>query len=118
MSSTAQSGAQLIEGMRSNASNTVGRQGSFKKLISSVVNNSANSTNAAAEAAAKAAAEAAAKAAAEAAAKAAAEAAKAALRLQVEAGIAEAEKQYAAELKAAQDKLSAAKASWMAKLNG
>jgi hypothetical protein len=118
MSSTAQSGAQLIEGMRSNASNTVGRQGSFKKLISSVVNNSANSTNAAAEAAAKAATDAAAKAAAEAAAKAAAEAAKAALRLQVEAGIAEAEKQYAAELKAAQDKLSAAKASWMAKLNG
>jgi hypothetical protein len=113
-----QSGSQLIDTMKANAVNTVGRQGTFKKLISTLTNNSSNTTNAAAAEAAKAAAKAAADKAAAEAAKAAAEAAKAALRLQVEAGIAEAEKQYAAELKAAQDKLNAAKAGWMAKLNG
>jgi hypothetical protein len=125
VSTTGQSGSNLIENIRANASNTSGRQGTFKKLMTSSVTNSVSTTTAAeaaakaaAEAAAKAAAEAAAKAAAEAAAKAAADAARNALRLQVEAGIAEAEKQYAAELKAAQDKLSAAKAAWMAKLNG
>jgi carboxylesterase type B len=111
-------GTQLIDTMKANSSETKGRQGSFKKMITLSNAVSANTNNsAAADAAAKLAAE---KAAADAAAKLAAEkAAKAAaLKIEVEAGLAEAEKQYAIDLKAAQDKLAAAKAAWMAKLNG
>jgi len=108
-------GAQLIDTMKANASDTKGRQGSFKKMITLSNAVSATTNNSAAQAAAeKAAAEKAAaeKAAAEKAAKAAA------VKLEVEAGLAAAEKQYAIDLKAAQDKLAAAKAAWMAKLNG
>jgi len=111
-------GTQLINTMKANSADTKGRQGSFKKMITLSNAVSANTNNsAAADAAAKLAAE---KAAADAAAKLAAEkAAKAAaLKIEVEAGLAEAEKQYAIDLKAAQDKLAAAKAAWMAKLNG
>ena len=41
-----------------------------------------------------------------------------AIKAEVNAGIAAAEAQYAIELKAAQDKLNASRAAWMAKLNG
>jgi hypothetical protein len=115
LNKTGKSGTELINTMSANATKTVGRQGSFNKLISlssalpPVVNNNA------AEAAAKLAAEAAAKLAAEAAAKAAA---KAALQQEVNAAIALAEAQYQNELKIAQDKLAATKAMWLAKLNG
>jgi hypothetical protein len=116
--STGKSGNDLINIMKANATNTVGRQGSFNKKITSVTSATptapANS-NAAADAAAKAAADAAAKAAADAAAKAAA---KAALQAEVNAAIAVAETQYQNELKVAQDKLAATKAMWLAKLNG
>ena len=116
MESTGQSGIQLIDTMRLNASSTSGRQGTFKKLItmSSVVLNANNAapTSNAAELAAKAAADAAAKIAAEKA------AAKAALQAEVNAAIAAAEVQYQNELKSAQDKLAATKAIWLAKLNG
>lgn len=110
MSSTGQSGTQLIDTMKANASKTTGRQGTFNKKISSSTALIAPSVSApkvdtaAADAAAKLAAEKAAKA--------------ASLKLEVEAGLAAAEKQYAIDLKAAQDKLAAAKAAWMAKLNG
>ena len=116
MQSTGQSGTQLIDTMKLNASSTSGRQGTFKKLItmSSVVlnANSTATTSNAAELAAKAAADAAAKIAAEKA------AAKAALQAEVNAAIAAAEIQYQNELKSAQDKLAATKAIWLAKLNG
>ena len=116
MQSTGQSGNQLIDTMKLNASSTSGRQGTFKKLItmSSVVLNANNAapTSNAAELAAKAAADAAAKIAAEKA------AAKAALQAEVNAAIAAAEVQYQNELKSAQDKLAATKAIWLAKLNG
>ncbi len=108
LNKTGQSGTELINTMTANATKTVGRQGSFNKLISlsstlpTLVNN---------DAAAKLAAEAAAKLAAEA-------AAKAALQQEVNAGIALAEAQYQNELKIAQDKLAATKAMWLAKLNG
>jgi hypothetical protein len=110
---TGKSGNELINIMKANSVVTVGRQGSFKKLISLSTTISVNN-NAAADAAAKAAADAAAKAAADAAAKAAA---KAALQAQVDAAIAAAETQYQIELKIAQDKLAATKATWLAKLN-
>jgi hypothetical protein len=110
MESFGQSGEQLINTMKANASSTTGRQGTFKKRIT-LFNTAAPTTTvvpqtntAASDAAAKLAAEKAAKA--------------AALKLEVDAGIAAAEKQYAIDLKAAQDKLAAAKAAWMAKLNG
>jgi hypothetical protein len=112
-SSTGKSGIDLINIMKANATNTVGRQGSFKKRITSAT--SAAPNTAVADAAAKAAADAAAKAAADAAAKAAA---KAALQAQVNAAITAAETQYQNELKIAQDKLAATKAMWLAKLNG
>jgi hypothetical protein len=115
---TGKSGNELINIMKSNSINTAGRQGSFKKMITSATSASpVASTNntAAADAAAKAAADAAAKAAADAAAKAAA---KAALQAEVNAAISAAETQYQNELKSAQDKLAATKALWLAKLNG
>jgi hypothetical protein len=118
MTSSGQSGNQLIDSMKANAVNTIGRQGTFKKLITLSNTVSAIPTNsAAADAAAKALADA--KAAADAKALADAKAAKAAaLKLEVDAGIAAAEQQYAIDLKAAQDKLAATRAAWMAKLNG
>jgi hypothetical protein len=120
--STGKYGNDLINVMKVNATNTVGRQGSFKKMISLSTVIPTNNT-AAADAAAKAAADAAAKAAADAAAKAAADAAakaaaKAALQAEVNAAITAAETQYQNELKIAQDKLAATKAMWLAKLNG
>jgi hypothetical protein len=120
--STGKSGNDLINIMKANATNTIGRQGSFNKKITSVTSaiptapaNSNAAADAAAKAAAKAAADAAAKAAADAAAKAAA---RAALQAEVNAAIAVAETQYQNELKVAQDKLAATKAMWLAKLNG
>jgi membrane protein involved in colicin uptake len=103
--------------MKANAANTSGRQGSFKKRITSSVSTilATPINTSAADAAAKAAADAAAKAAADAAAKAAA---KAKLQSEVNAAIAAAETQYQNELKIAQDKLAATKALWLAKLNG
>ena len=113
--STGKSGSELIEIMKSNATNTSGRQGSFKKKITSATSAAPANNTAAADAAAKAAA----KAAADAAAKAAADAAaKAKLQSEVNAAIAAAETQYQNELKIAQDKLAATKALWLAKLNG
>jgi hypothetical protein len=117
-SSTGKSGIDLINVMKANATNTVGRQGSFKKKITSATSagpSAPTNNNAAADAAAKAAADAAAKAAADAAAKAAA---KAALQAEVNAAILAAETQYQNELKSAQEKLAATKALWLAKLNG
>jgi hypothetical protein len=125
-SSTGKSGIELINIMKANADNTIGRQGSFKKKITSATSagpSAPTNNNAAADAAAKAAADAAAKAAADAAAKAAADAAakaaaKAALQAEVNAAILAAETQYQNELKSAQEKLAATKALWLAKLNG
>jgi hypothetical protein len=111
--STGKSGNDLINIMKANATNTVGRQGSFNKKITSATSAAPANNTAAADAAAKAAA---AKAAADAAAKAAA--AKAALQAEVNSAIAAAETQYQNELKIAQDKLAATKAMWLAKLNG
>jgi hypothetical protein len=105
--STGKSGNDLINIMKANATNTVGRQGSFNKKITSVTSAAPANNTAAADAAAKAAADAAAKA-----------AAKAALQVEVNAAIVAAETQYQNELKIAQDKLAATKAMWLAKLNG
>jgi len=111
----------LIDLLKSTSKNTVGRQGTIKKLIdlSSAMSGASVPTapsgpSATEIAAAKAAAD---KAAAD---KAAADllAAKALLQSQVNAAIAAAEAQYQSEVKAAQDKLAATKASWLAKLNG
>jgi hypothetical protein len=111
----------LIDLLKSTSKNTVGRQGTIKKLIdlSSAMSGTSVPTvpsgpSATEIAAAKAAAD---KLIAD---KAAADllAAKALLQLQVNAAIAAAETQYQSELKAAQDKLAATKASWLAKLNG
>ena len=107
---TGKYGNELIGIMKSNATNTVGRQGSFNKKISTATNAAPVIDNTAAKAAAdKAAAD-----------KAAADkaAAKAALQLEVNAAIVAAEAQYQNELKIAQDKLAATKAMWLAKLNG
>ena len=118
-SRTGISGNQLISMISASALPTKGRQGTFTKLMPSSLNATPAATpaelpkkidNSAAEAAAKLAAEAAAKL--------AAEARAAAIRAEVNAGIAAAEAQYAIELKAAQDKLNASRAAWMAKLNG
>jgi hypothetical protein len=118
-SRTGISGSQLISMLSANSLQTKGRQGTFTKLMPSSLNVASTATpvelpkkidNSAAE---KAAAEAAA-------AKVAADKAarEAAIRAEVNAGIAAAEAQYAIELKAAQDKLNASRAAWMAKLNG
>lgn len=113
-STTGKSGTELINIMSSNATKTVGRQGSFNKLISmsfatapAPVQFVPTAEQLAAE---KALAD---KLAAEKAA-----AAKAALQQEVSAAIALAEAQYQNELKIAQDKLAATKAIWLAKLNG
>jgi hypothetical protein len=94
---------QLLTALQSTASSTIGRQGTFNKLINI---NGAMAYNViplgpspAEIAAAKA-------------------AAKAALQAQVDAGIAAAQAEYDASVKAAADKLAATKATWLAKLNG
>jgi hypothetical protein len=104
----------LIDLLKSSSKNTVGRQGTIKKLIdlssamnSAVIQPVQSGPTAEQIAAAKAASD-----------KAAADAAKAALQAQVNSEIALAEAQYQIELKAAQDKLAATKATWLAKLNG
>lgn len=116
---------QILDSFRKTALSTVGRQGTFAKLANLTKALSYNSNavaspvvpsgpSAAEIAAAKALAD---KAIAD---KAAADAAsaKAALQAQANAAIAAAEAQYQIELKAAQDKLAATKATWLAKLNG
>jgi hypothetical protein len=115
------SGQSLIEKLALQAKSTVGRQGTFKKLLD--INSSVVVDNKAAQAAADAAAKALSdKAAADAKAladKAAADAAaKAKLKIDVDSAIAAAEAQYQIEIKSAQDKLAAVKAQWLAKLNG
>jgi hypothetical protein len=116
---------QILDSFRKTAVSTIGRQGTFTKLVdltkslsytSSVISAPAapSGPTAAEIAAAKAAADKliADKAAADAA------AAKATLQAQANAAIAAAEAQYQIDLKAAQDKLAATKATWLAKLNG
>lgn len=102
---TGKSGNELISIIKANATRTTGRQGTFNKMISvSVVAAPAQvvtQTTAVQQTAAQAQAE-----------------KLAALKSEVEAGILAAEQQYAIDLKAAQDKLAAAKAAWVAKLNG
>ena len=83
----------VISLMKNTSKSTVGRQGTFNKLIDF---QKAISSSTPAEIAAQ----------------------KAALQAQVDAAIAAAETQYQIELKAAQDKLAATKAQWLAKLNG
>ena len=108
---TGKYGNELIDIMKSNATITAGRQGSFKKKISYATNSTPVVDNSAAKAAAdKIAAD-----------KIAADkiaAVKAALQVEVNAAILAAEAQYQNELKIAQDKLAATKAMWLAKLNG
>lgn len=95
---------QVLDAFKNTAVSTVGRQGTFTKLIDL---NKALSYTSVAPTVPSAAEIAAAQA-----------AAKAALQAQVNAAIAAAEAQYQIELKAAQDKLAATKATWLAKLNG
>ena len=117
---------QILDSFRKTASKTIGRQGSFTKLADLGKALSYNSIavsapivpsgpTAAELAAAKAAAD---KVIADKVAADAVLAAKAAIQAQVNAAIAAAEAQYQTELKAAQDKLAATKAVWLAKLNG
>lgn len=105
---------QILDAFKQTGSPTIGRQGKFNKLIdlSKALLYTSNVTvspaptpaptgpTAAELAAAKALAD------------------KAALQAQATAAIAAAEAQYQIELKAAQDKLAATKATWLAKLNG
>ena len=117
---------QILDSFKQTASKTIGRQGSFTKLanLGKALSYNSSAVSApvvpsgptAAELAAKKAAED--KAIADKAAADAALAAKAAIQAQVTAAIAAAEAQYQIELKAAQDKLAATKAIWLAKLNG
>ena len=113
---------QILDSFRKTAVSTVGRQGTFTKLVDLTKALSYNSIEATVPAGPTAAEIAAAKAAADKiiADKAAADAAaaKAILQAQVNAAIAAAEAQYQIDLKAAQDKLAATKATWLAKLNG
>jgi hypothetical protein len=114
---------ETLNAFKQTASSTVGRQGTFTKLanLSKALLHVSNTVTAvvnqpvATPVVDKAAQDAAAKIAAEAAKKAAD---KADLQLQVNAAIAAAEAQYQLELKTAQDKLAATKATWLAKLNG
>ena len=113
---------QILDSFRKTAVSTVGRQGTFTKLVDLNKALSYNSIAATVPAGPTAAEIAAAKAAADKliADKAAADAAaaKATLQAQANAAIAAAEAQYQIDLKAAQDKLAATKATWLAKLNG
>jgi hypothetical protein len=113
---------QILDSFRKTAVSTVGRQGTFTKLVDLNKALSYNSIAATVPAGPTAAEIAAAKAAADKliADKAAADAAaaKVTLQAQANAAIAAAEAQYQIDLKAAQDKLAATKATWLAKLNG
>jgi subtilisin family serine protease len=91
---------QIFTAIKSTASSTVGRQGTFNKLIN---------INAALSYAPQQAGPSQQELAAQ---------AKAKIKAEVDAAIAAAEAQYQIELKAAQDKLAATKAQWLAKLNG
>ena len=115
---------QLLETFRLTSVSTIGRQGTFTKLINlqgALTYVPKELTNA--EAAAKAAAEAAAAEAARAAAKAAADAAaakaaaKAAVEAQVNEAIAAAQAEYDLTVKVASEKLALLKAQWLAKLS-
>jgi hypothetical protein len=94
---------QLIDILKSTSKNTVGRQGTIKKLISLADAMSSSVVAPVVPAAPQIDAQA---------------VAKAALKAEVDKAIAAAETQYQIELKAAQDKLAATKATWLAKLNG
>ena len=115
------SGQPLIDKLKTFSKNTVGRQGTYNKLLSldPVVNTTASTVvdnKAAADAKAKADADAlAAKAAADAKAKAEL---RAKLQADANAGIAAAQAEYDASVKAAADKLAVIKANWLSKLNG
>jgi hypothetical protein len=113
---------QVLDSFKKTAVSTIGRQGTFTKLVDLTKALSYNSIAATVPAGPTAAEIAAAKAAADKiiADKAAADAAaaKAIIQAQVNAAIAAAEAQYQIDLKAAQDKLAATKATWLAKLNG
>jgi hypothetical protein len=109
---------QILDSFRSTSVSTVGRQGKFNKLADLNKALAYNSSVVAVSAAPTSAPTIVDTAAADAAAAAADAAAKAALQAQVNAAIAAAEAQYQIELKAAQDKLAATKATWLAKLNG
>lgn len=111
---TGKSGTELINIMSSNAIKTVGRQGSFNKLISM----SSATASAPVQSGPTAEQLAAEKALADKLAAEKAAAAKAAIQQEVNAAIALAEAQYQNEVKIAQDKLAATKAMWLAKLNG
>jgi hypothetical protein len=87
----------ILDALKSTASSTNGRQGTFNKLINLNAALSYVPGPSQAELAA---------------------AAKALLQSQVDAAIAAAEAQYQIELKTAQDKLAATRALWLAKLNG
>jgi hypothetical protein len=89
----------LIDLLKSTAKNATGRQGTIKKLIdlNTALNYTAVPSGPTAEQIA---------------------AQKAAIKAEVDKAIAQAEAQYQIELKAAQDKLAATKAQWLAKLNG
>lgn len=106
--------SQILDSFKQTSVPTVGRQGKFTKLINlskalSYTSNAVASPTPAPTPTGPSAAELAA-------AKALSD--KAALQAQVSAAIAAAEAQYQIELKAAQDKLAATKATWLAKLNG
>jgi len=102
---------QLLQALKETSSSTIGRQGTFKKLINinqALAYSFAPSGPTAAEIAAQ-------KAAADAAAKLAAQAA---LKAEIDKAIAVAQAEYDATVKAAADKLSAYKAAQLARLNG
>lgn len=117
---------QLLDAFRSTATSTIGRQGTFTKLINfegALVYSPSVVTTTATDPAVKAAADAAAakaiadaKATADAAAAKAAADAKAALQAQANAAIAAAQAEYDAAVKAAADRLASIRAMWLAKL--
>jgi hypothetical protein len=91
---------QIFTAIKSTASSTAGRQGKFNKLIN--INAALSySPQQAGPSQQELAAQ-----------------AKAKIKAEVDAALAAAEAQYQIELKAAQDKLAATKAQWLAKLNG
>lgn len=90
---------QIISLMKDTSVNTIGRQGTFKKLID-IVSATRSTPVVSGPTPEQIAAQ------------------KAAVKAEVDKAIAQAEAQYQIELKAAQDKLAATKAQWMAKLNG
>ena len=94
----------VISLMKNTSKQTVGRQGKFNKLIDVASALSSSQATPAPIQSGPTAEQIAAQ--------------KAALKAEVDKAIAQAEAQYQVELKAAQDKLAATKAQWLAKLNG